>query len=302
MEAVKAQGKGKSNVPNKQETIEDVVLRHSKRGMNVLRSYMDRAYCRQAAEKMLSLKKGTILLTTGFYVAGHAETDGPLGTVTLAKALLKLGYDPVIVTDKYCHGFFEMAGLPVRYMEINAHTPDYVALLDEYSPVALVSIERCGRNIENDYANMRGDSIRSNTAKMDLLFIKARERKIPTFGIGDGGNEIGMGNLQNVIVEKLFLVPCKVEVDALVIATVSNWGAYALAAYIQKIKKVRVLPGFAEIRKYLEDIVRMGSVDGVTKEQMLSVDGFSLEVEREILEDLHKAAALPESEEVLMAG
>lgn len=33
----------------------------------------------------------------------------------------------------------------------------------------------------------------------------------------------------------------------------------------------------------------MGSVDGVTKEQAMSVDGFSLEVEREILEELHRA-------------
>lgn len=277
------------------ETIEDVVLRYSKRGMHILRRYMDDCYCRRAVEKILDLEQGTILLTTGFYVAGHAETDGPLGTAALAKALEKLGYHPVIVTDEYCRGFFEAAGLEVRYMEISAHTEDYAALLEEYEPVGLISIERCGRNTENDYANMRGDSIRGNTAKMDLLFMKARERGISTFGIGDGGNEIGMGNLKDVIEKKLSLVPCKVEVDALVIATVSNWGAYALTAYMQKIRKVKVLPAFKEIRQYLETIVKMGSVDGVTKEQIPSVDGFSLEVEKEILEELHRAADLAES-------
>lgn len=89
---------------------------------------------------------------------------------------------------------------------------------------------------------------------------------------------------------KLALTPCDIEVDALIIATVSNWGAYALAAYMQKIKKIKVLPTYKEIENYLKTIVRMGSVDGVTKEQAMSVDGFSLEVEREILEELHRAA------------
>ena len=65
--------------------------------------------------------------------------------------------------------------------------------------------------------------------------------------------------------------------------------AYALAAYMQKIKKIKVLPTYKEIENYLKTIVRMGSVDGVTKEQAMSVDGFSLEVEREILEELHRA-------------
>ena len=110
--------------------------------------------------------------------------------------------------------------------------------------------------------------------------------------MGDGGNEIGMGNLRDVIAEELELVPCRVRVDTLVIATVSNWGAYAVAAYIQKLTGSRVLPKFSELKEYLARIVEMGSVDGVTKEHTLSVDGFSLEVEREILDGLKKLAAV----------
>ena len=60
----------------KKETVEDIVLRHSKRGMTILRKYMGDFYCKRAAEKILELPKGNIFLTTGFYVAGHAETDG----------------------------------------------------------------------------------------------------------------------------------------------------------------------------------------------------------------------------------
>lgn len=276
----------------KSETIEDVVLRHSKRGMTVLRSCMSRDYCRQAARRILELEKGTILLTTGFYVAGHAETDGPLGTVVLAKALEKQGFYPVIITDEFCRGFFEAADLEVCYVDVEDGAEKYEALLEKFAPTALISIERCGRNVKNDYANMRGVSIKEYTARTDWLFIQARKQGIPTFGVGDGGNEIGMGNLKEVISGKLELVPCKVKVDTLVIATVSNWGAYAIAAYIQKMTGTKVLPGFSEIKEYLSLIVNMGSVDGVTKEQTLSVDGFSLDVEKEILDGLKTLAAV----------
>ena len=275
-----------------QETIEDVVLRHSKRGMTVLRGYMDSDFCKRAAQQILDLERGTILLTTGFYVAGYAETDGPLGTVVLARALKSQGFHPVIVTDQFCRGFFEPAGLDGCYMDGDPYEDEYEKVLDDYQPVGLISIERCGRNTEDDYANMRGVSIREHTAQMDWLFIKARQRGIPTFGVGDGGNEIGMGNLKDVISGKLELVPCKVKVDTLVIATVSNWGAYAVAAYIQKMTGVRVLPKFSELKEYLARIVDMGSVDGVTKEHTLSVDGFSLDVEREILDGLKNLAAV----------
>ena len=53
-------------------------------------------------------------------------------------------------------------------------------------------------------------------------------------------------------------------IDTLVISTVSNWGAYAVEAYMQQLKKVRLLPSYKEIKRYLETLVRMGSVDGVT--------------------------------------
>lgn len=274
----------------RKETIEDVVLRYSKRGMNLLKPHMKKDYCRRAAEQILGLEKGTILLTTGFYVAGHAETDGPLGTLVMAEALQKLGYSPVIVTDEFCRGFFEKEGLEVYYAGVNDGAQEYAHMLEVYHPVGLISIERCGRNVEDDYANMRGTSIKEYTASTDWLFFFARKAGIPTFGIGDGGNEIGMGNLKEVIREELALVPCEVKVDTLVIATVSNWGAYAIVAYMQKITDIQGLLDFEKIYGYLAKIVRMGSVDGVTKKHTLSVDGFSLEIEKEILDGLNQLA------------
>lgn len=272
----------------KKEKIEDIVLRYSKRGMTVLREAMPDNYCLKSAQDILSWEKGTVFLTTGFYVAGFAETDGPAGTAMLAKALQTLGYRPVIVTDSYCKDFFEPEQIEVFYLELSADEADCRRLLDQCRPVGLISVERCGKNIQGDYANMRGVSIADHTAPADLLFELALGR-IPTIGVGDGGNEIGMGNAAGLIAEKLSLVPCNICTDRLVIATVSNWGAYAIIAYLEKLTGSEVFPSFRQIYDYIDRTVRLGSVDGVLKERVISVDGFDMDVEKEIVEALAAA-------------
>ncbi len=53
---------------------------------------------------------------------------------------------PFIVTDQIGRGFFEPAGLDVCYMDVDAYEDEYEKVLDDYQPVGLISIERCGRN------------------------------------------------------------------------------------------------------------------------------------------------------------
>lgn len=272
--------------------IEDIILRHSGRGMDILREYMPENYCEKAVLALLDLPKGVIFLTTGFYVAGFAETDGPLGTMVLASALKKLGWQPVIITDKLCDGYFELAGLDTQYVPTDADRSYFESMLQKEYPVGMISIERCGLNSQNDYANMRGVSIREYTAPIDLLFDLAKEYQIPTWGIGDGGNEIGMGNLKEIIAEKLSLVPCINEVDHLVIATVSNWGAFGMTAYLEKHTKISLLPSYQEMKCYLEETIAMGSIDGVNKVHTCTVDGFSAEIEKEIVDALHDSLSI----------
>lgn len=272
-------------------TPEEVTLRYSKRGMTLLKEYLQKDYCKKAAEKLLQAPKGHVLITTGFYVAGYAETDGPIGTLAVAKALEGLGYHGIVITDKYCEGFFELKNISVEYVAIDADQSVYEEILEKYRPVYMISIERCGHNLENEYANMRGDSITGQTACIDTLFELAAEKKIPTIGVGDGGNEIGMGNVRQVILEKLELNPCVVTVDDLIIATTSNWGAYALAAYMAKLSGRPVFITYEEIEEYMAQIVALGCVDGVTKQKKMGTDGFSMEIEKEIITSLKEAIA-----------
>lgn len=266
-------------------TIEDIILQYSQRGMDVLSRYVPDGFCASAAKKIYALGRKNILLTTGFYVEGYAETDGPPGTFFLAKTLKKLEFSPVILTDSFCKDFFTDEEIPVVYLEKGF---DREKILSEYEPVALISIERCGENINGDYANMRGVSIAEYTADIDKLFEFALEKGIYTIGIGDGGNEIGMGNLKDVISAELSLVPCKTEVSDLIIATVSNWGAYAIAAELSVLEKKNIFATYDEIYGYIEYIVSKGSVDGVKKAHTPTVDGYEKQIEKEIIDSINQ--------------
>lgn len=272
-------------------SIEDIALRYSRRGMNLLREYLKENYCQQAARHLLALERGNVLLTTGFCVAGAAETDGPPGTMCLARALHDLGFTPAIVTDRICQGLFEPEHIPVEYVDLNADEEIFRELLDRYQPVCLISVERCGHNRHNDYINMNGISIARNTAPIDLMFQLASRRHIFTIGIGDGGNEIGMGNLRDVIARKITENPCTVTVDELIIATTSNWGAYALVACLS-LQMHKHLLSYREISAYIRKIVALGCVDGITKKTEPSVDGFPPAIEKEIVTALARAAEI----------
>lgn len=281
--------KEKPSSPN-QASIEDIILRYSGRGMTLLRECLEKDFCKKTASRILSLSRGTVLLTTGFYVNGHAETDGPPGAFILAHVLGKLGFSPVIITDSYCRNLFESEKIPVEYVSMDSDSKIYQDLLERYQPVCLISVERCGKTADQDYLNMGGNSIANKTAPIDIMFELASSKKILTVGIGDGGNEIGMGNLKEVIARKLRFTPCTVQVDELIIATTSNWGAYGLAAWMEKLEGVKLLPGLSMLESYLKKIVQKGCVDGILQKPQISVDGFSFQIEQEILEDLTKIA------------
>ena len=269
------------------ESIEEVILRHSERGVPNIRRYVSDNCCDKAALEILSWEKGNIFLTTGFYVAGYAETDGPVGTVALSLALKKLGYNPIILTDKYCEGFFEIEHIETIYVDYTLEAGIFQDLVDKYNPKGFIAIERCGKNRFSQYANMRGNSITEYTAPIDDLFV-AYQGIIPTIGVGDGGNEIGMGKISGAISRKLSLEPCTVCTDILVVATVSNWGAYGIITALSKHTGNILLPSFEWVEDYIGKTVQIGSVDGVTHQKEISVDGKSMVIEKEILAALEK--------------
>jgi hypothetical protein len=137
--------------------------------------------------------------------------------------------------------------------------------------------------------NMRGASIDAYTAKTGRLFEAARKWKPPiaTIGIGDGGNEIGMGSfLWEDVAQAIGAgalggrIASRAATDFAIIAGVSNWGAYALALAVAALRgagdESRWLAPEGQ-RELVEKLVdEAGAVDGRTLEAAATVDGLPL--------------------------
>ena len=259
--------------------LEELILTESRRGMDRIVDLLPPDFCARAGRFVLDWPRGRVLLVTGFYVSGRGETDGPPGTKLVYDALVRLGFSPLVVTDPFCAAYFTAARVPFVTFGPEASEAELKALLDRERPVGFISIERCGRAADGRYVNSLGRDIRERTAPLDGLFLLS---DAPSVGIGDGGNEIGMGDVAAGVAERLGRVPCVVKTDRLVVATVSNWGALGLCAALGQ------LPGEAELTAAYILCPQAELLDGITCEPALSEDGFPLDYVRRLRADLEK--------------
>jgi len=228
-----------------------------------------------------SIKPGDyVFITTGWAdqplsAPGGSETDGPPGTVALARAIrLTLKGLPIIITDDYlvdgikkvvkavgldcvepeelenslsmALGFaglptMAVLGMPIDADECKAKAKEVV---DRWNPTCCISIERGGMNKFGRIHGMGGYDFSSTQAKMDYIFLEAAKRHIATIGVGDGGNELGMANIEETIRTKIKngnkcscpcgagITPDLSKVDVLLTASVSNWAGYALSCLL----------------------------------------------------------------------
>ena len=273
-------------------TIEDIILDRDRRGVSELRPHLPPDFCDRAAATVLE-NPGPALIVTGFYIltAGAPETDGPPGAVAIGDALRSIGYDVVYVTDQHSSAVMSgIAGEDSRIVEFPIADEGEsrrfaAALLAKVGPSIVIAIERCGLTEEGIYRNMVGGDITRYNARTDYLF----SEDVASVGIGDGGNEIGLGNLADIIptVPSLVRMPCVTTTSALVIASVSNWGGYGLVAAMSKIKGKNLLPSIEAEQALVKRNVELGAVDGPSGEAVPMVDGFTLEENSQALQELH---------------
>lgn len=249
--------------------IEDLLVSRNLRGMKTVQPALSPGYYLRAA-RLLNKCKGHVLIGTGFPVVDTFETDGPVGAIALYNALEKLGATPVLVCGPPVSQAL-MSQFRVHEIRVGEHQErqlEAFKALYRYNPDAIVSIERPGQAADGGYYNMRGESISARTACFDT-FIK--NAKCPTIGIGDGGNEIGMGNIATALAQ-LDIVPSATCVDELLLADVSNWGAYGIMAFLSLWNQVDLLAD-VKPREILDYLSGLGSVDGVTRQNELTEDG-----------------------------
>jgi hypothetical protein len=256
----------------------------------------------------------------------NGETDGPLGAVSLARALAKgLGARPVHISEERNLGpvvassiAAGMSVVPTDELQQRAETAAAIPfplgetgalarakeLLDELQPKAILSVEKTGPNEKGVFHTVTGIEIPSDgQAHVYRLIEEATRRGILTVGIGDGGNELGYG----LIAEDIKTIqeygsrcqcPCEggiatvVSCDVLISAAVSNWGAYGVSACLAyMLEDTEVLHDAHTEYRMLEACATAGAVDGAYGSQILAVDGIDWQTQQSVITMLHSIVA-----------
>nr|XP_020464349.1 UPF0317 protein C14orf159 homolog, mitochondrial [Monopterus albus] len=268
----------------------------------------------------------SVAITTGFpthYMHSPPdETDGPPGAIAIATMLLALGKQVTMVTDRRALEMnqaiiaeavktgvlktaiplitFEDSG-PDSALHFLCHHGDQSKPRYDH----LVAIERSGRAGDGNYYNMRGINIKHLVDPIDNLFIAAQDIPgITTTGIGDGGNELGMGKVKEKVKSLMpngSLIACDVPAFFLLAAGVSNWGGYAVACglhllhtcpshqrYLKKGLGMEYTPAREQLQdwtanlpsvdkeeSFLSTLVRFGIRSGKTGHLAMEVDGLT---------------------------
>ena len=270
------------------QKIEDLMVARNPRGMKTLQAALTPGYFFRAAtliDQAVNSAAGPILIGTGFPVDSTFETDGPLGAIALYRAIQKLGGSPVLVCGdplaERLKSDFRVYQITVADNANREHEARQG--LQKLSPSLVVSIERPGLNAEGNYCNMRGENISRRCASFDEFLNLA---SCPTIGIGDGGNEIGMGNVVEALAA-LNITPSITQCDELVIADVSNWAAHGLIAMLSYFKNDDMLADWNNL-ELLHYLSSLGSVDGVSRENTLTEDSLDSTVSEEVILSLRK--------------
>lgn len=260
-------------------------------------------------------------IVTGFYIPRaippSPESDGPPGALLLARILHDLGHSVEILTDPLCSRLLRetarLYGLPIEMVreipdsaveELYSHPPGdltHLIAIERVGPShtldSLIAQSRSGSAPVTEFErtvpigsrdrchNMRGDIIDAHTGHLHQLFTELPQGNpsLWTIGIGDGGNEIGMGRIPwETLAARLAVATspktiCRIATDWNILAGTSNWGGYALAAAVALLRKrTDLLVPWGADREYeiLSELVENRlAVDGVTREYQPTVDG-----------------------------
>lgn len=253
--------------------LEDVICQDP--GNRGISNMWQKGNLKEAANRILQCdKEKCFYVLTGFCCKGiDSETDGPLGSSVLCSLLCDLGYNCSLLCDTYSYNVVNAAANGNRVCVTNDS--------DELQDIScIISIERPGRSKKtNDFRTMRARDISDVTAPLDLLFTEGKPYL--RVAVGDGGNEIGTGNIADQVeadVQNGADICTSICCDILIMAGVSNWGALAIAAALAIASNdIEIGKKFIQLANSQPDILdkmlKAGSYDGCTGKCEASIDG-----------------------------
>ena len=238
------------------------------------------------------------VLLTGFPVrmpgGAVGETDGPSGTANMAWALEQAGTEVRALTDRFsldqltaamkargCKAVPEM--LPE---EEEARHSFLEELFGSFRPTHLITLERPGKGADGHFHSMRGIELDDIVTDSQEILAVAGSFGAEIISVGDGGNELGMGNLRDFVVKNVPFgdLICDSGIsDITLTAGVSNWWGWGIAAVLSQLKGRDLLPSDRMEEDVLAAVVASGGVDGVTSKPELTVDNLPLSLHLEVL-------------------
>ena len=283
-----------------------------------------------ASEIFGRLEPSHVVILTGFPCCVNetppTETDGPPGALALARAAYHFGHTVSVITDDCNKAVFDAAmshigdwledaskiKLECFPSSINQmHEARLEVLADKCG--LILACERAGPALDGMCYTMRGINMNDQglIAPIHRIVEKTRGRNCMFLAIGDGGNELGMGKVLDIIKESIpngEKIGCIIAADRLIAASVSNWGGYALAAGAALIRAMhesksdddfadkvdewigKCLPTETEEIALLQRCVDAGCRDGVSGKVEATVDGMPLETSMQALWNIRKLA------------
>lgn len=229
------------------------------------------------------------------------ETDGPVGAVVMARILEEaLGCVPIIgcleslkphlgaclrgagliwgTTDQALRS---KPGPPSAAVGAVVGIPQTVSetqkLLNDVNPSAIIAIEIPGPGVDGNFHTVSGRQIPiDEVPRADLIFLEGKRRGVLTVGIGDGGNELGMGALRERALDAIPYgdrVLSTIDADAVVVASNSNWGAQGLAAAILALANRVDVFARVDVQRIVNISSDLGAIDGLSARVDRAVDG-----------------------------
>lgn len=289
-------------------------------GIELVLNYYDhvrRFSINSVAEEVVkrASKGNASIIFTGFRVPPDnlQETDGPAGAVFLSYCLNHLGSRPHIFIEEsskeVLKPLLDVLGIGsiVRIhslpegKSLKNHLITVGELMD-VNPAIMLFVEKPGPNNLGVYHSMRGADVTDNHIDIVPALTYAEENDVLTIGIGDGGNEVGMGLVESVVRKyvpygNICNCPCRGGIasstitDHLIISPTSNWGAYILSAAIYQLTGIKECLINEDVEEAsLKASIEAGAVDGVTGKKSLSVDSYDIAVLRSFIERLRENA------------
>lgn len=264
------------------------------------------------------------------------ETDGPPGAIFLARTLHRLGMDPVLIGESgllvaleaglnqsgaggtirlvelprdayesglYARRFHTSAGRLTHLIWIERPGPSHtLAALRNRSDYQIdwdFDFKKIAPPITRDrYLTMSGIDVTVGHSQAHWIMENPNPHgSWHTIGIGDGGNEMGMGALPwdmvNATIPLGGRTQCRIPTDSLIVSGVSNWGAYGLAAAtLAMVQQGPIADIFDSRLEYsiLEAMVDQGGLmDGRTTLPQPTVDGLEWGIHEQVINDLAQA-------------